>query len=381
MRSGEPMLTIDQTSSLTWAGIDLNAIEQNISTIRKRLPIGCKFMAVVKADGYGHGGVKVAKAAVQAGADELAVSNLEEAVRLRKHGISAPILVLTPPMPAHVDTAVRYDIALPVHHASWLVEMRRYKRAMQPLRVHLKMDTGMGRTGIHQHAEFEAIVPLLAAEDILVEGVYTHFATANAMDSTYYEQQWQRFMEMRKWLRQSGWHGVPAHCANSAAAIRYPERSLDMVRVGAALYGIDTRDRNVRALTSLKLRSALSLHSSVIQVKRVEKGETLGYDQSYTAVGGEWIATVPVGYADGLSIDFRGFQVLVEGMRVPIVGNICMDQFMIRLPHYVPVGTQVTWIGYQREQSISLEEAADYIGTIPQQIATSLSDRIKRVYS
>ncbi|MDF2671401.1 MAG: alanine racemase [Paenibacillus sp.] len=365
----------------TWIEVHQDRIEHNIQEIRKRIPSSCKFMAVVKADGYGHGAHQTARAALRAGADELAVSNLGEALYLRQNGISAPILTLSPAKPSDIDDAVDADIALPVFQASWLKEMRRHKTSGKPLRIHLKMDTGMGRIGIREKSDFEAILPLLKAEDIVVEGVYTHFATANTADPTFYNRQWNRFAEMRAWLSDAGLYGVTAHCANSAAAIQYPEDSLDMVRVGAAIFGINTCDRETRAANPIVLQPTLSMHSSLIQVKQLDQGESVGYDNSYEAAGAEWIGTVPLGYADGYFRGFHGYHLLVDGRKVPIVGNICMDQLMVRLPHYYPVGTQVTVIGCQQQSSITLEDLSDYIGSIPQQILSFLSSRVKRVYS
>ncbi|MFK7697061.1 alanine racemase [Paenibacillus sp. HJGM_3] len=374
------MLTLRPERLHTWIEVDLQAIERNVRTIRDRVPDGCRFMAVVKADGYGHGAVQTALAALRAGADGLAVTNLEEAVRLRKHGIAAPVLALTPPLPELVDVAVRYDIAVPVFQKSWLELMRPYKTLREPLRVHVKMDTGMGRLGIRDKREYEEMVPLLWADDILVEGIYTHYASANRTDPTPHLMQWDRFGEMRQWVRESGFHGVLEHGSNSAAALHYPEHSLDMVRVGAALYGIDTRDPEVRDRDPVDLQPALAFHTSILHVKRLERGQTLGYDQSYTAPRDEWIATIPLGYADGVSRDFRGFCLAVDGERVPIVGNVCMDQLMLRLPRYFPPGTPVTFIGGPPKERITLDEASAYIGTIPQHVLTMLASRTKRVY-
>jgi alanine racemase len=369
------------SNDYTWIEVHLDRIEHNIREIRKQLPFGCKFMAVVKADGYGHGALQTARAAIRAGAEELAVSNLEEAILLKDQGVTEPILTLSPASPTEIDRAVRYNIALPIFQASWIREMRKYKTSPKRLRVHLKMDTGMGRLGIRHESEFEALVPLLKAEDIHVEGVYTHFATSNAMDPAFYNKQFKRFAEMRKWLHCSGFHGVTAHCANSAAALQYPDNSLDMVRVGASIFGIDTRDREVREANPFALQAALSLYSSIIQVKQIEKGEAIGYDNSYVAEDREWIGTVPIGYADGFYRGYRGFHLLVDGQRVPIVGNICMNQLMIKLPAYYPAGTKVTLIGNEDRHAIVLEDLADYIESIPQQVLAFLSDRVPRVYS
>jgi alanine racemase len=337
-------------------------------------------MAVVKADAYGHGAVPVARAALAAGADALAVGTFEEAAELRLAGIAAPILVLSPIDPEVVDAAADWELDVSVFQASRLEAALRRKTSRRPIRVQLKMDTGMNRLGIRERAEFEAMLPLLKAADVRVTGVYTHFATAGRADDGFVRQQFARFRDMRRWLDEAGLPGVPAHCANSAAAIRFPELALDMVRVGAALYGIVPLDAEVARTAAIRLQPTLSVVTSVVHVKRLGPGESVGYDCAYTARGEEWIATLPIGYADGWCRGYSGGHVLVNGRRAPIVGNICMNQMMIRLPGFVPVGTPVTLIGEDRGERITLEELAWRIDTIPQQVLAMISPRLPRVY-
>ncbi|MFS0724542.1 alanine racemase [Paenibacillus sp. 1P07SE] len=366
----------------TWAEVDLGALARNVQLLKDRLPGHCRFMAAVKADGYGHGLVDVARAAVQAGADELAVSQLEEGVRLREAGVRVPILALTPPHPSQADHAARHRIAVPVFQASWLREMRSGRRTSEPLEVHIKMDTGMGRIGLRTREELAAMEPWLRQPGVVVAGVYTHLATANQADGTYYRRQLDRFAEMRQWLAEEGWPDVPAHCGNSAAAIQYPQDAAEgmaMIRVGAALYGIDTCDEEVREQTALRLEPTLALYSTVVQTKLVRAGEYVGYDCSYRAERDEWIGTVPLGYADGYARDYAGFHLLVNGRRAPILGRVCMDQLMIRLPGPCAVGTVVTAIGRSGDDEITLGQLAEHSGTIPQHVLTMLAGRVPRV--
>jgi len=365
---------------MTWAEVRLDRIAHNIHAIRRRLPESCKFMAVVKADGYGHGAVRVAGAALRAGAEELAVSSLAEGIRLRQNGIDAPILTLSPILASDADAAAEYEIAVPVFQASWLREMRALRTSMRTLRVHLKMDTGMGRIGIRSEDEFAEMVPLLCASDVLVEGVYTHFATANQSSRGYYMEQVHRFAEMKQWVAKAGFAGVTAHCANSAAAMQYPEHAMDMVRVGASLFGIQTCDLDAARHLDVDLQPTLSLHSTLVQVKLARCGERIGYDNSYVAVSDEWIGTVPLGYADGCFRDYRGLSLYIQGEPAPIVGNVCMDQLMLRLPRPYPVGTKVILIGDGTDGGNSLTDLAAHIGTIPQQVLLLLSDRVPRIY-
>ncbi|WP_020620066.1 alanine racemase [Paenibacillus daejeonensis] len=373
---------MSRSGTWTWAEVHLDALARNVRLLRGRLPAAIRFMAAVKADGYGHGLVEAARTAVEAGADELAVSQLEEGVRLREVGIGVPILALTPPHPEEADRAARYRIAVPVFQASWLREMRAARRTSEPLALHIKMDTGMGRIGLRSREELAAMAPWLRSADLVVAGVYTHLATANQADQAYYRQQLQRFAHMRSWLAAEGWADVPAHCGNSAAAIQYPEEAADgmaMIRVGAALYGIDTCDPAVREQVGLQLEPTLSLYSTIVHVKRVRAGEYVGYDCTYRAEQDEWVGTVPLGYADGYSRSYAGFYLLVGGRRAPILGRVCMDQVMIRLPHGVPVGTIVTAIGRSDGAEITLDELAAHSGTIPQHVLTMLGSRVPRM--
>ncbi|MBP1989003.1 alanine racemase [Paenibacillus eucommiae] len=365
----------------TWAEVHLDRIEHNIREIRKRLPVSCSFMAAVKANAYGHGDVQVARAARNAGADALAVGTIHEALHLRKNDIMLPILVLSATPPEEADAAAKHHISLTVFQASCLDKMLKYKSSPEPLRIHIKMDTGMGRIGIREKAELEAMIPLLQNDAIIVEGIYTHFATANQADSAYYEEQRNRFNEMQQWMSDAGFSNLIVHCANSAAALQYPQNTMDMARVGAAIYGIHTCDEDVKRTMPNFLQPTLSLHTEIIHVKQMKPGSAISYDSTYWTTGDEWIATVPLGYADGCFRGFQGSYLLVDGHEAPITGKICMDQLMIRLPRYYPLGTKVTWIGRQRDKEITLDDLASHIGSIPQQILSLITDRVPRVYT
>lgn len=363
----------------TWAEIHLDKIENNIRQIREYLPSSVKFMAAVKADAYGHGDLQVARIALKAGADSLAVSILSEALYLRRNGIKAPILVLTPILPSDVNIAIEYDLSVTVFQLSWLKEMRLYKVGKKPLKVHVKIDTGLGRIGVNKKEELEAMLPLLSREDIIVEGVYTHFATANRENSSYFDKQYKAFLNMTHWIKSKELDVSIFHCANSAATLKYKNSVLDMVRIGVAMFGIYPSEE-IRKTAPVILESALSLHSKILHVKKVKKGSFIGYDTAYEANSDEWIATVPIGYADGWFRCFQGFHVLVDGKTVPIVGKICMDQFMIRLPKKYPVGTPVVLIGKDGDNEITLEDLANHIGSVPQEIPSMITYRVPKVY-
>lgn len=363
----------------TWADISLSRIRENMRKIRKSLPDSVKLMAVVKANGYGHGDLESAAAAEQAGADYLAVAYLEEAVRLRDAGMKLPILVLTPIRPERTPLALKLDLILTVTSAHWFAEARAFKpySSAGKLRVHVKLDTGLGRIGIRSRKEWEELVPWLSAEDVEVDGFYTHFATAGQADTAFLERQTARFVEMKEWAVSSGLKIRHYHCAGSAAALRFPHLAMDMVRIGAAMYGFYPE----QLVRSVKLEPAISLHSRLVHVKKLAKGEYLGYDNSYHAEEDEWIGTVPIGYADGWTQRMQGTEVLIEGRRAPIVGKICMDQLMVKLPGPCSEGTLVTLIGLQGEQRITFAELAAHIGIVAQEISASLGVRVARIYT
>lgn len=362
----------------TWAEISVNHIRENMLNIRRSLPSSVKLMAVVKANGYGHGDIESAAAALRAGADYLAVAYLEEALRLRNAGLKLPILLLAPIRPEQVQLALKFDFILTVTSAKWFSEMRAYKPYTSPgkLRVHVKMDTGLGRIGIRTKEEWDELVPWMRAEDIEVDGFYTHFATAGHAKTNYLEQQAARFEQMQEWGRSSGLMIRHYHCAGSIAALRFPHLAMDMVRIGAAMYGFYPEN----LACSVKLEPALSLHSRLIQVKKLLKGEYLGYNNSYQAEEDEWIGTVPIGYADGWSQRMQGTEVLIDGQRSPIVGKICMDQLMVKLPGPYAEGTKITFIGQQGEHRITFTELAAHIGSVAQEVSTSLGVRVARTY-
>ncbi|NIK70470.1 MULTISPECIES: alanine racemase [unclassified Paenibacillus] len=362
----------------TWAEISLSRIRENMLNIRRSLPGSVKLMAVVKANGYGHGDIESARAAMKAGADYLAVAYLEEAIRLRDAGLTLPILVLTPIPPEHAQLALRHDLSITVTSAKWFSEMRVFKPCGSPgrLRIHVKMDTGLGRIGIRTKQEWDRLVPSLHAEDVDVDGFYTHFATAGQEDTRFLEQQAARFLDMKEWARVSGLAIRHYHCAGSVAALRFPHLAMDMVRIGAAMYGFYPAS----LACPVKLEPALSLHSGLIQVKKLAAGDYLGYDNSYRAEEEEWIGTVPIGYADGWAQRMQGTEVLIGGHRAPIVGKICMDQLMVKLPGPCAEGTPVTLIGTQGGQRITFAELAAHIGSVAQEVSTSLGVRITRVY-
>lgn len=364
----------------TWAEINLEAIEYNIKEVKNRLPNGCQVMAVVKANGYGHGDVEVAKRALEAGATFLGVALLEEAVKLRNAGITAPILVMNRVLPKYAPLCSEKNITLMFFQKEWLEEVSQYKYEHE-LKLHLKLDTGMGRLGLKQNEELKEILSLLKDnKNISITGVYTHFATADEADTSYFDFQYKQFNYFLEKLDNIVSNDLIIHSGNSAAAIRHPEKMQSLIRLGISMYGLYPSN-TIKEQTSIQFKQAFSLHSKLVHVKEIQHGEKVGYGIEFEAKENTWIGTIPIGYADGWTRKLKGFHVLVEGKKMPIVGRICMDQTMIQLDQNYPLGTEVTLIGEQQGAMICMDEVAAFIDTINYEIPCMISYRVPRVYT
>ncbi|MFP7300432.1 alanine racemase [Neobacillus niacini] len=361
----------------TWAEVDLDYILANVTSVKKLLPPKVEIIAVVKANAYGHGDFKVAESALKAGATYLAVAFMDEAIALRNKGIEAPILVLGATRPEDAALAVKYNITITVFQIEWVKAALSHLPKNKVLPVHIKLDTGMGRIGIRTKEELEAIVQILTNDDrIEMEGIYTHFATADEVDLSYFEKQKEMFHELLSVLKERPKY---IHCSNSAAALRFPETNFNAIRLGIAMYGL-TPSPEIEHELPFPLNEAFSLRSRLVHVKKLRKGDKVSYGATYEAKDEEWIGTIPIGYADGWIRRLQGQEVLVEGKRVPIVGRICMDQCMVKLPHEVPAGTTVTLIGRQNDEFISVNEVARKLETINYEVPCIISTRVPRLY-
>lgn len=361
----------------TWAEINLSAIKSNIMSAKKRLDDHIELYAVVKADAYGHGMIPVANAALEAGATRLAVAFLDEALALRKARITAPILVLGASRPESAGIAAKYDIALTVFSPEWVDLATAFLDDQHILKLHVKCDTGMGRLGVKTTDELGKVVNTIEKIDsFFFEGIFTHFATADEIDTNYFQTQLQTFHSLLDSLDD-----LPPliHCANSATTLRYGESTFNTVRFGIPVYGLSPSEE-IKPLLPYTLQPAFTLHTKIVHVKKIHQGETIGYGGTYTAKNAEWIATLPIGYADGWIRSLTGQEVLVNGERMPIVGRICMDQCMIRIPNEFPVGTNVTLIGQQGNEEITIDEIAKKLQTINYEIPCLISTRVPRVY-
>lgn len=361
--------------------VDLAAIRQNIKEEIKHLALGQKLFAVVKANAYGHGAVRVAQEAVKAGASGFCVAILDEALELRQAGIVQPILVLGVTPAKYASLAAVNGVSLTVPDLKWLrkAESNLIQDKLQ-LKVHLAIDSGMGRIGFSQDDEF------IAANDFLlnnsnfdVEGLFTHFASADSSDDSYFQGQVTRFNHFKKLLKiKPKW----IHVDNTAASVFDKKVHSDLVRFGIGIYGLNPSSNPASAdlETAIKLKPAMSFVSELVQVHTIHKGQGVGYGSTYIADEDQIIGTIPVGYADGFIRKFQGFKIKVGSEYCPIVGRICMDQLMVQLPYEMAVGTKVVLISNDPAAPNSIKKAADYVDSIHYEVACLLDDRLPRKY-
>ncbi|WP_235988818.1 alanine racemase [Aquibacillus kalidii] len=365
----------------SWVEVNLDHIDYNIQQLRQRLSESTNIYAVVKANAYGHGDIQVAKKALKAGASGLAVALLDEAIKLREAEITAPILVMGWIRPEDSVVAAKYNITVTFYQKQWLKQVKQLKLD-NTLKLHMKWDTGMGRIGIRTIQELVDILGELKednGEKFNLEGIFSHFATADEASLDYYKQQKSVFNTLYQTFSDNWNKPVILHTGNSAASMRFPDEMLHYVRFGISMYGLYPSPI-VKKERPIDLKPALSLHSKLIHVKKVEPGTSISYGATYTSTEEEWIGTIPLGYADGIRRKLQGQEVLIEGERYPIVGRICMDQLMIRMSKEYPIGTKVTLIGNEKQTEITMDEWADRLETINYEIACMISYRVPRVY-
>ncbi|MFP5379838.1 MAG: alanine racemase, partial [Vicinamibacteria bacterium] len=351
-----------------WIEVDLGAIRRNVSRIRERLSPRTQYLAVVKANGYGHGDVAVAQAALEAGATWLGVVLVEEGVRLREAGIDAPILLLHEPAPERADEAIANDLTPVVFTERGAPGAAAAAgRAGRPVSVHVKIDTGLNRLGIPDRLLEPFLRVLAGAPRLEIEGALSHFAFADEPGHHFIEEQTQRFAAALETLAANGIRPRLRHIANSAGTLTTPDTHYDMVRVGIATYGIAPGPQ-VEGIVDLE--PALSLRAEVAMVKRVPAGEGVSYGLRYRLPREATIATLPLGYADGWQRALSGkADVLIGGARHRAVGTVCMDSFAVDCGDAeIAVGDEAVLIGKQGAEEIAAEDLADAIGTIGYEI-------------
>ncbi len=364
------------------ARVNLAAIERNVGRLRARLTGGAGLCAVVKADGYGHGAAEAARAALAGGARQLAVATAGEALELRDAGIDASVLVMGAVSAEELPDALAARAELVAWSERFIDELLGVaaERARAPVGVHVKLDTGMGRLGTRDPDEALALAGKVAAAVPALElaGAMTHFATADE-DSGFVDEQLMRFGPVVAELRRR-YGQLVVHAANSAATLTVPASHLDMVRCGIAIYGCDPMNSDPDAY---ELEPALELGSYVAAVKRAQIGDSVGYGRRFVAERETWIATLPIGYGDGIRRALtNNCDALVAGRRYPLVGTVSMDNIALDLGPQsdVEVGQQATIIGRDGRERQTAEELARRIGTINYEILCGLSRRVPRVY-
>lgn len=366
--------------------VNLDYIVENLQNMKENIAPETKILAVIKTDGYGHGGVAIAKA-VEA-LDYLygfAVATAEEAFELRSEGIVKPILVLSYTFPYAYEKFIAQEVRVTVFREDSLEELNAFAiKAGKKALVHIKVDTGMGRIGIRPDESGEAFVKkALALPGIEVEGIYTHFACADEADKTSANKQIETYKGFVQRIQETTGVKIPLqHCSNSAGIIDLPEANMDLVRAGITLYGL--RPSAEVEIQRVPLKPALSLHSHVVYVKTLHAGQTVSYGSHFVAKEDTRVATVPLGYGDGYPrslSDGKGY-VLIRGQKAPILGRVCMDQFMVDVSHIplVQEGDRVTLIGTDGAESITADFLGELSGRFNYELVCDLNQRLPRVY-
>jgi alanine racemase len=374
---------------LTWAEVDLDAIAHNARRLKECAGEETELMAVVKANAYGHGAVPVARTALENGASRLAVNRVLEGVELRQAGIAAPILILGYSLPNEAEAIVRWDLTPTVTTVEGALALSAMSdRQGKITLIHVKVDTGMGRFGLLPDEVVAFVRRIAGLPGLKLEGLFTHFALADSADKTYTRRQFDLYMQVVKQLGEAGFTIPLKHVANSATDLDLPEMHLDVVRCGIALYGLRPSDEVEPAIP---LKPAMALKSRVARVRTLPPGSSISYGCTYTTTRPTPVALVPIGYGDGYHriLSNKG-SVLIGGKRAPIVGRVCMDQFVVDVTgHFDRLRTgiegvrqddEVVVFGRQGGEEISAEEVAALAGTINYEVVTSILPRVTRVY-
>ena len=368
-----------------WAEVDLDAIWENMVHMKENIAENTKILAVIKTDGYGHGGVPIAKMLEQL--DFMfgyAAATYEEAHVLREAGVKKPILILGYTFPYCYEELIREEIRPAVYRRDTVEELvAAAAKVGQKAKVHIKVDTGMGRIGITPDEEgLEFVRFLMGHPELEVEGVFTHFAKSDEADKTSANHQLELFQNFIDRIQTELGLTIPVkHCSNSAAILEMPQANMDMVRAGITTYGLYPSEEVSKDI--VPLRAAMSLYSHIVYCKTIHAGQSVSYGGLFTAQKDTRVATIPVGYGDGYprSLSGRGY-VLIRGKKAPILGRVCMDQFMVDISEIPGVmeGDKVTLLGVDGTERITAEELGELSGRFNYEFVCDLGKRIPRVY-
>ncbi|GEK89574.1 alanine racemase [Alkalibacterium putridalgicola] len=366
----------------TRATIDLDKLTDNYIRMKELLSPKTKFMGVIKADAYGHGAVEVGRHLESQNIDFLAVAVLDEAMELREAGVKSPILLLSPIEPDTIPTAIKNDISITVFSDEIAGKVKHSAESLQKkAKIHLKVDSGMARIGVRSREEAARLSRTMTSEWVEFEGIFTHFAEAeNTEDPTYTKHQFDFFMDIVNDLKDQGIYFDLTHCSNTAATLLYPEYHLDMIRTGISLFGYHP-DKSLEDKIDLQPVMRLSTHAAY--VKKVEEGTTIGYGRTFTAAEEKTIATILLGYADGIPRELSNrWYLTTDDHKAPIVGRICMDQLMVDVSDIPGFNkdTELVFIGDPKKGHPSIYKMADLTDSFHYEILCGIGKRVPRVY-
>lgn len=370
-----------QNRLLTWAEIDLDAIAHNVQAIKEHIGPQTKIIAVVKADGYGHGAEPTARAALQGGASYLAVNRTVEGEELRRAGLTAPILTLGYTLPDEASDILRWGLTPTITTIEAALSLAlAASREGRVAPIHVKVDSGLGRFGLLPEETLDFVRRVATLPGLYLEGLYTHFSAADEADPSYTLRQLAVYRQVCQALEEAGFSIPLRHAANSAAALFIPETRLDAVRPGLIIYGLPPSDR---VPLPLPLRPALTIKSRVVRLRALPAGACIGYGRTYVVPQEKPFALVPIGYGDGYlrKLSNRG-AMLIRGKRAPIVGRISMDQTVVDVCDVpgIQQDDEVVILGRQGEEEISAEEVACWADTINYEVVTRIAPRVPRMY-
>jgi len=374
-----PIISETEIIRPTRVEVDLNAIKENYQKIKDHVG-RCKIMPILKANAYGHGLLRIAQLFEELNADYLGVAVVEEGILLREKGINIPILVLGGVWGNQVPLFLKHNLTITASSIDKLNQIDDIAGQMNvKAKVHLKIDTGMERIGVHYYSAEKFLDAAYKCKNIEVEGLYSHFANSDASDLTYAKLQFERFKEVLNFFEKRSIETPIRHFANSGAILQLPEANFDMVRPGIMLFGVyPTKEVN----RTVEIKPALTWKSLVVYFKVIKPNHPVGYDSTFTTDHNIRAVTIPVGYGDGYlrSMSHKA-EVLIREKRYPVIGTISMDQIVVNIEQGSAYnGDEVILLGSDRKNSITCEELADWAGTNPYEILTNINTRVPRVY-
>lgn len=368
-----------------WVEVDLYALKENLNNLRDCIGPETDIMAVIKADAYGHGALKVANLYRKEGVRHFAVAMIQEGIELRENGFNEPILIIGHTLEEDFPELVKYNLTPTIYTYSQAEELNHIAtRLDRKVNIHVEIDTGMGRLGFMPGEKaVQDIVKISQLTNIFIEGIYTHLATADQLkDQSYVNMQYDKFIKILNQLKEAGIYIPVKHMSNSAATINFPKMHMDMVRPGTSLYGLYPGPE-MAANPKIRLIPAMSVKAKLVHIKQIPIGTKVSYSGTFEAKRPTVVGVVPMGYVDGVfrQLANRG-SVLLKGRRCKIIGNICMDQFMIDITDVVnpQLGDEVVFIGKQGKERITADEVGALVNTISVEVVTRIGKRMPIVY-